>query len=58
MAVSTEASVAALEATLLQGEVSPSKLAQLWEGTTGVMLLAFLLYYHGLRLFAKFEADI
>jgi transposase-like protein len=50
MAVSTEASVAALEATLLQGEVSPLKLAQLWEGNTGVMLLAFLLYYHGLSL--------
>jgi transposase-like protein len=46
----TDASVAALEDTLLQGEVSPSKLAQLWEGTTGAMLLAFLLYYHGLSL--------
>jgi hypothetical protein len=42
--------VAALEDTLLQGDVSPSKLAQLWERTTGVILLAFLLYYHGLSL--------
>ncbi|MGH2542993.1 MAG: hypothetical protein ACRDIB_09360 [Ardenticatenaceae bacterium] len=50
MAVSTDASVAALEDTLLQGDVSPSTLAQLWEGTTGAMLLAFLLYYHGLSL--------
>ena len=49
-AVPTEASVAVLEDTLLQGEVSPSKLAQLWEGTTGVILLVFLLYYHGLSL--------
>jgi transposase-like protein len=50
MAVPTEASVAALEQTLLQGEVSPSKLAQLWDGTTGAILLAFILYYHGLSL--------
>jgi transposase-like protein len=50
MAVPTEASVVALEETLLQGEVSPAKLAQLWEGTPGAILLAFLLYYHGLSL--------
>ena len=50
MPPATDASVAALEDTLLQGEVSPSKLAQLWEGTTGGMVLAFLLYYHGLSL--------
>ena len=50
MAVPTDASVAALEETLLQGEVSPSKLAQLWDGTTGAILLAFILYYHGLSL--------
>jgi hypothetical protein len=50
MATPTAASVAVLEDTLLQGEVSPSKLAALWEGTTGAMLLAFLLYYHGLSL--------
>src|SRR5712691_8697034 len=45
-----DASVAVLEDTLLHGEVSPSKLAQLWEGATGAILLAFLLYYHGLSL--------
>jgi transposase-like protein len=50
MVAPTDASVAALEETLLQGEVSPSTLAQLWEGSMGAMLLAFLLYYHGLSL--------
>jgi transposase-like protein len=50
MGAPTEASMAALEATLLQGEGSPSKLAQLWDGTTGTVLLAFLLYYHGVSL--------
>lgn len=50
MTAAPDASVAALEDTLLQGEVSPAKLAQLWEGTTGAMLLAFILYYHGLSL--------
>jgi transposase-like protein len=44
------ASVAVLEDTLLHGEVSPSKLAQLWEGATGAILLAFILYYHGMSL--------
>jgi transposase-like protein len=48
--VQADPSVTALEATLLQGEVSPSKLAQLWEGATGAMLLAFILYYHGVSL--------
>ena len=43
MAAPTDASVTALEDTLLQGEVSPSQLAQLWEGATGAMLLAFIL---------------
>ena len=50
MAAPTAASIAALEDTLLHGEVSPSKLAQLWEGATGAMLLAFILYYHGVSL--------
>ncbi|RPJ36660.1 MAG: DDE domain-containing protein [Planctomycetaceae bacterium] len=50
MAAPTDASIAALEDTLLHGEVSPSKLAQLWAGPTGAMLLAFLLYYHGVSL--------
>jgi transposase-like protein len=45
-----DASVTVLEDTLLHGEVSPSKLAQLWEGATGAILLAFILYYHGLSL--------
>ena len=50
MTAPTDASVAALEATLLQGEVSPAKRAQRWEGTRGTMLLAFLLSYHGVSL--------
>jgi hypothetical protein len=50
MTAATDASVAALEETLLQGEVTPSKRAQLWEESTGAMLLAFILYYHGLSL--------
>jgi hypothetical protein len=50
MTAATDASVAALADTLLQGEVSPAKLAQLWEGSTGAMLLAFILYDHGLSL--------
>ena len=50
MAAPADTAVAALEDTLLQGEVSPSKLAQLWEGTTGARLLAFILYYHGVSL--------
>jgi transposase-like protein len=42
--------VAALEAVLLHGEVSPSRLAQVWQGANGALLLAFILYYHGLSL--------
>jgi transposase-like protein len=42
--------VAALEDILLHGEASPSRLAQVWEGATGVILLAFILYYHGVSL--------
>ena len=45
-----DASVAVLEDTRLPGEVSPSKLAQLWEGATGAILVAFLLSYHGVSL--------
>jgi transposase-like protein len=44
------ASVAALEEVLLYGEVSPSKLAQLWEEGPGAILLAFILYDHGVSL--------
>ena len=40
----------ALEDVLLHGDVSPSSLAQVWEGTTGAVLLAFILYYHGMSL--------
>ncbi len=50
LATPADASVAVLADALLQGEVSPSKLAQLWEGATGAVLLAFILYYHGLSL--------
>jgi transposase-like protein len=39
-----------LEEALLQGAVSPSKLAELWAGTTGALLVAFILYNHGLSL--------
>ena len=42
--------VAEVEAALLQGETSPSALAHLWEGTTGWLMLMFVLYYHGLSL--------
>ena len=42
--------MAVLEDTLLHGEVSPPKLAQLWAGATGTILLAFILYSHGLSL--------
>ena len=45
-----DASMAVWEATLRHGEVSPSKLAQLWDGATGAILLAFILSYHGLSL--------
>lgn len=50
LATPADASVAVLEDALLQGEVSPSKLAQLWEGATGAVLLAFILYDHGVSL--------
>ena len=46
----TAAPVVALEDVLLHGDVSPSSLAQVWEGTTGAVLLAFILYYHGMSL--------
>ena len=44
------ASVAGLEDALLQGEGSPSQLAQRWEGAAGAGLLAFLLDDHGWSL--------
>ena len=39
-----------VEAALLRGAASPSALARLWEGTTGWLMLMFILYYHGLSL--------
>ena len=44
------AAVEHLEATLLQGDTSPSALAALWEGSTGWLMLMFLLYYHNVSL--------
>lgn len=41
---------AVLEDALRHGEVAPAKLAQLWEGATGAILLAFILYSHGMSL--------
>ena len=39
-----------IETSLLAGDPSPSALAALWEGTTGWLMLMFVLYYHGLSL--------
>jgi transposase-like protein len=44
------ATTEALTASLLEGEASPSRLASLWEGVTGTVMLCFVLYYHGLSL--------
>ena len=48
--VSPSQRVQEVEAALLKGETSPSALAHLWEGTTGWLMLMFVLYYHGLSL--------
>jgi hypothetical protein len=50
MAAPAEASVVALEEVLLQGEGSPAKLAQLWQGPMGAVLLAFIRSSHGVSL--------
>ncbi|MBI3178862.1 MAG: DDE-type integrase/transposase/recombinase, partial [Deltaproteobacteria bacterium] len=42
--------VETLSALLLEGQTSPSALARLWEGVTGRLMLAFVLYFHGLSL--------
>ena len=42
--------VEALEASLLEGEVSPSALARLWGGVTGTRMLMLVLYFRGLSL--------
>jgi transposase-like protein len=39
-----------LKAALFEGQASPACLKTLWEGVTGQMMLAFMLYYHGLSL--------
>ena len=39
-----------VELSLLKGDTSPSALAAVWEGTTGWLMLMFVLYYHGLSL--------
>lgn len=39
-----------LSACLLEGQPSPGALARLWEGVTGRVMLAFVLYFHGLSL--------
>ncbi len=44
------ATAEALKTSLLEGEVSPSGLKQLWEGVTGRVMLCFVLYFHGLSL--------
>jgi hypothetical protein len=43
LATPAAASVAVVEDALLQGEGSPATLAQLWEGATGAVLVAFIL---------------
>ena len=39
-----------IETSLLSGDCSPSALAALWEGTTGWLMLMFVLYYHKVSL--------
>ena len=39
-----------LEEQLLRGDASAEGLAKLWQGSSGVLLLAFILYYHGISL--------
>ncbi len=48
--VSSPGVVQQIETSLLSGDCSPSTLATLWEGTTGWLMLMFVLYYHGLSL--------
>jgi transposase-like protein len=47
---SQAATTEALTASLMEGAVSPSLLARLWQGSVGTVMLAFVLYYHGLSL--------
>ncbi len=39
-----------IESSLLTGDSSPSALARLWEGTSGWLMLMFVLYYHNVSL--------
>jgi len=39
-----------VESSLLTGDTSPAALARLWEGTTGWLMLMFVLYYHNMSL--------
>lgn len=43
-------STEALKQTLLKDNVSVASLKSLWEGVTGQVMLAFMLYWHGLSL--------
>lgn len=45
-----EGAVAELEATLFEGDRGAETLQRLWQGRLGQMLLAFVLYYHGISL--------
>jgi transposase-like protein len=47
---SEAATTEALTACLMEGDVSPSRLARLWQGSVGTVMLCFVLYYHGLSL--------
>lgn len=46
----SETKTGALKGVLFEGETSPEALKKLWEGITGQVMLAFMLYYHGLSL--------
>ncbi len=48
--VSSPGVVQQIETSLLSGDCSPSALATLWEGTTGWLMLMFVLYYHKVSL--------
>lgn len=45
-----EAAVCSLEETLFEGDSHAAALQGLWQGRLGQMLLAFVLYYHGISL--------
>jgi transposase-like protein len=44
------ATTEALKTAFFEGDVSPAGLKTLWEGVTGQVMVAFMLYYHGLSL--------